>query len=188
MSKKLVRQYQFFILYWKNIWFRVFYSWYYLFGDKTMQKRKVCAITGRRNIPTEYKAYVYHKLMLEILDACQSEPCTFLCGFANGVDIMAAEYILSLKEKGFDVKLIAYLPYKDRKDSKRISENLEMCDDVIVCSDYYFKGCFIRRDKVMVDSADMLIAVTDGKDTGGTAYTIKCAEKRGIPVVKILME
>jgi len=150
-------------------------------------REKVCAITGRRNIPEESKTYVYHRLMIEILEAAQNGFNTFLCGFANGVDMISAEYILSLKVKGFNVKLIAYLPYKERKNSNKIKELLEACDDIVIASEHYYKGCFIKRNAMMAEKADMLIAVTDGKDTGGTAFTIKCGEKRNIPVIKIIM-
>lgn len=100
---------------------------------------------------------------------------------------MAAEIIIKLKgyKENENIKLKAYLPYKERKCSKKIKELLNECDDIIPCSEYYYKGCFLVRDKIMADNADMLIVVTDKKETGGTGYTISCAEKNKIPVERI---
>ena len=151
---------------------------------------KVCCISGKRNIPPEREESIRKELLGKIIDA-KNEGCRiFICGFARGTDIMAAKTVIDLRKylsqsENITLKLKAYLPYKDRKNNHTIKELLKECDDVIICSEYYYKGCYLVRDKIMADNADMLIAVTDKEETGGTGYTIRCAEKNKIPVERI---
>ncbi len=151
---------------------------------------KVCCISGKRDIPPESKKRIHKELLEKIIDAKNDGCRIFICGFARGTDIMAAKIVINLRKylsqnENIILKLKAYLPYKDRKYSRTIKELLKECDDIIVCSEHYYKGCYLVRDKIMADNADMLIAVTDKDETGGTGYTIRCAEKNKIPVEKI---
>ena len=42
--------------------------------------------------------------------------------------------------------------------------------------DHYGPGCMQRRNRYMVDHSALLIAVYDGRKTGGTYYTVKYAK------------
>ena len=45
-------------------------------------------------------------------------------------------------------------------------------------SDRYTPQCYFTRNRYMVDSSDMLFALWNGEQSGGTAYTIKYAMSR----------
>ena len=151
---------------------------------------KVCCISGKRDIPPESEERIRKELFEKIIDAINNGHNVFICGFARGTDIMAAEIIIDFKKQfgnAADIKLDAYLPYDKMQNSKKIKELLKECDYITSCSPYYHRGCFLARDKIMADNADMLIAVTDEEETGGTGYTIRCAEKNKIPIERILL-
>lgn len=148
---------------------------------------KVCCISGKRDIPPESEERIRKELFEKIIDAINNGHNIFICGFARGTDIMAAEIIIKLKgyKENENIKLKAYLPYKERKCSKKIKELLNECDDIIPCSEYYYKGCYLVRDKKMIENSGMLIAVTGKEETGGTGYTIRCAVKKDIDIERI---
>ena len=150
--------------------------------------KKVCCISGKRDIPPENEKRIHKELSFQIQKAINDSYNIFICGFARGTDIMAAEIVIDFKKQfgsAVDIKLKAYLPYKERKYSRKIKELLNECDDIISCSEHYYKGCYLVRDKIMIENSNMLIAVTDKAETGGTGYTIHCAEKKKIPVERI---
>jgi len=56
-----------------------------------------------------------------------------------------------------------------------------------------FSGCirnsynvagYHQRNRRLLERADMLVAFTDGRSTGGTASVIRQAEKKGVPVIR----
>ena len=42
-----------------------------------------------------------------------------------------------------------------------------------------------ERNRFMADNSDVLIAVYDGSEKGGTAYTVNYAKKKGLDVIII---
>ena len=158
--------------------------------ERSALNKKVCCISGKRDIPPESEERIRKELFEKIIDAINNGYNVFICGFARGTDIMAAEIIIDFKKRfgnAADIKLDAYLPYDKMQNNKKIKELLKECDYITSCSPYYHRGCFLVRDKIMADNADMLIAVTDEEETGGTGYTIRCAEKNKIPIERILL-
>ncbi len=114
----------------------------------------------------------------------------FYSGMALGVDIWSAEAVLQLKEKYPDIRLIAVVPCPDQdikwqpSDRQRYALALKKCDNVMCTSPQYTSDCMHRRNRVLVDTCDVLIAVFDGK-SGGTKYTVDYAKKMGKKVVLI---
>lgn len=115
----------------------------------------------------------------------------FYTGMAQGADIWCAESVLALREHTPELRLIAALPY-DRQAKgwtaamqERYHGILVRCDEVVYVSREYKRGCLFQRDRWLVDNADMLLAVYDGKPKGGTAYTVSYAKKKGKQVVVI---
>ncbi|MBR5329682.1 MAG: DUF1273 family protein [Firmicutes bacterium] len=107
----------------------------------------------------------------------------FISGFAEGVDLMAAEAVLNLKREGYDIKLEAALPAMNQTEhwedlSRGIYYMLLDQADRRVCVDQTMDpySC-LRRDEYMVKESDLVIAVFDGQK-GGTAYTVNYARKK----------
>jgi uncharacterized phage-like protein YoqJ len=62
---------------------------------------------------------------------------------------------------------------------------MNQADEVIVLSESYYTRCYLERDEFMVDHSNLLIAYYDGREKGGTYYTVKKATNQGIRVVNL---
>ena len=63
----------------------------------------------------------------------------------------------------------------------RYNRALENADQVIILSEQYYNGCFMERNRYMVEQSGRLIAVVNGTK-GGTAATLRYAEKQGLEI------
>ena len=110
----------------------------------------------------------------------------FISGFASGVDLMFADIVAEMK-KTYPITLEAAIPYPDRMKTpdETFQRLIGCCDVVKIHSDHYFKGCYEVRNRYMVDSAGLVIAVWDGRDSGGTAATVRYAKARCVNTIAI---
>ena len=53
------------------------------------------------------------------------------------------------------------------------------CDGVKVISDHYVPSCYMNRNRYMVAQSQRVIAVYDGRDKGGTLFTLRDAHVQG---------
>ncbi len=140
---------------------------------------KTCIFTGHRQLDKDFSA---RKLKKEIKTLILTGVDTFLCGMAMGFDLIAGETVISLKKRFPFIKLVACIPcynqekYFSENDKKRYVSILEQSDERIFVSETYFKGCMQKRDKYMVERANVMIAYCK-KSVGGTAFTVKTFEK-----------
>ncbi len=141
--------------------------------------KKTCVFTGHRELGEDFSP---RKLKKEIKKLILEGVDTFLSGMAMGFDLIAAETVLSLKKKFTNVKLVACIPcynqekYFPEKDKTRYVKILKKADESVLLSDFYFKGCMQKRDKYMVERADVMITYCK-KNLGGTAFTVKTFKK-----------
>lgn len=57
--------------------------------------------------------------------------------------------------------------------------------DIVTATGHeYNRGCMFRRNRYLVDNADLLLAAYDGQP-GGTAMTVEYAMNIGIPVQRL---
>lgn len=114
---------------------------------------------------------------------------TFYEGVARGMDIIFGEQVLLAKQDHPSIKLVGVIPFEEQAARwteawrKRYFDLMRNSDEEVLISSYYTKDCFHRRNRYMVDHADVLIAVYDGKPSGGTAYTVDYARRNGKTVV-----
>ena len=115
----------------------------------------------------------------------------FYCGMALGFDMMAAEVVLSLKDKFLDIQLIAIVSFSGQSDRWASSEQeryhriLAKADKMLVLSGNYFRGCLLRRNDYMLSRSCGVIAYYNGKPQGGTFYTVRKAGRMKMDVVNI---
>lgn len=156
-----------------------------------MKEIKSCAITGHRpcKIPHGLEEEHPHTIMLKrriaevILELYQKGVNCFVAGCAQGVDIWTAEAVILLKSCYPDIRLISAVaypeqPYKwNQKDKKRFYDVLEQSDKIKWVSYQYESGVYYKRDRYMVDNAELLLAVCDPmeKKSSGTHYTMEYA-------------
>lgn len=157
---------------------------------------KVCAFSGYRPSKLPFAEsdpaceILKMRLKDEIYTAVQQGCTDFVCGMALGTDTWAAQTVLEVKEtlRGIKpVSLHAYLPFPGQdsrwnaKSRRKYREILDACDSVTVTSAQYLPDCMERRNRAMIQRADLLIAVFDGK-SGGTKNTVLMAHEKGIEI------
>ena len=154
-----------------------------------MREKTVC-FTGHRTIPLLKNRKVEKKLS-EVLESLIEEGyCFFGAGGALGFDTMAAQTILSLRKKHNEIKLILVLPCKNQtrgwtdKDISIYENIMEQADKVVYTQEHYDRGCMFKRNRHLVDNSSICIAYLT-EETGGTAYTVKYANQKGVRVINI---
>ena len=148
---------------------------------------KSCVFTGHRQLDKDFSP----KAMTDAIDQAVAQGVEiFYNGMAMGFDLLAAEYVLTLKKIHPCLKLIACIPcYGQEKafpdeDKARYVAVLKRADEQVLLSQEYFRGCMQNRDRYMADRADMMIAYCR-KKTGGAAYTVKYFSKTEKPILFI---
>ena len=140
---------------------------------------KICCVTGHRDIPADKMEYVARQLEQEVELAIQEGYTHFISGFARGADLLFARAVAVQKDKGAKLALEAAIPYRGRLHSREegFQQLLGRCDRITVVSEEYFPGCYMRRNRYMVDKAQRVVAVYDGRKGGGTGATVAYAKK-----------
>ena len=114
----------------------------------------------------------------------------FICGMAEGCDLVFAELILALREYLPGVTLEAAVPCPGQsarwsaRSRARYDSILSRCDKVTVVSQVYTPGCMMARNRYMVDRSSLLLACSNGQP-GGTLSTIRYAWDQGVEVLTI---
>ena len=114
----------------------------------------------------------------------------FLCGGALGFDMLAAEYVIRLRGKHPDVRLIFVLPCADQSarwkaaDCRRYERLLYMSDETRVLSPRYYDGCMQVRNAYMVDRSYICVAYMK-KLHGGTLSTVRYAAQQDVTVINL---
>lgn len=161
---------------------------------------QTCAFTGHRptNLPFRYNEN--HPLckglkvqLHNTIGALVEQGVTgFYTGMAQGTDIFCAEIVLYLKERFFPhITLEAVIPCRGQADKwpleqqQRYGKILEKVDTKIFISVDYTYRCMLERNDYLVQQGDIILAVYDGKEGGGTAYTVNKAKEKGKKVMVI---
>lgn len=155
-------------------------------------EEKTCCFTGHRPAKFSFKynenaeacIEIKNKLRVEILNMIINHDVRhFITGMALGVDTWAAEIVLEMKELYAGIFLTAAVPFPGQSERwssshrTRYTDILNLCDDVKVISSVHSSSCMMQRNRYMVDNSDFIIAVWNGSHSGGTAKTVKYAEK-----------
>lgn len=144
---------------------------------------KTLALTGHREIPVDFDRNGLYDRLEELI---QEGFDVFLCGMAMGFDLLALDCLVSLKSR-YRIRLEACVPFNGQENSFPYREKksyralIQWCDVVRELYPTYQNGCYLTRNRYMVDRADALFAYCI-KDKGGSAYTVEYARNRGIEV------
>ena len=153
----------------------------------------LCCFTGHRKIPTVDLPTVQKRLQKTIKQLMKQDITTFYCGGALGFDTLAAQVVLKARRFHPQVKLILALPCRDQAEQWREADRLlyesikRRADEVVYLSERYTRGCMFERNRYMVDHSDVCVCYCTS-DQGGTAYTMKYARRRGVPVINLAKE
>lgn len=141
---------------------------------------KTCCITGHRKINDAKIMRVKDDIKTAVLEAIEQGYTHFISGFAEGVDLYFADIVSQLKEQ-YHLTLEAAIPYRNRTKTKNAEFHrlLQKCDAVGIITEEYSKNCFLMRNRFMVQASDIVIAVYDGREGGGTLFTMRYAHTMG---------
>lgn len=146
---------------------------------------KTVCFTGHRRIPPAYLAVLPERIDSMLGRLYDAGFRTFIAGGAEGFDTLAASRIIIFRENHPDVYLQLALPYT-RTGSAAYRRTLDRADEVTYISRAYRKDSALERDRYMVDRADACVAFYLDGHSGGTYYTIRYANTRGVPVVNLM--
>ena len=144
---------------------------------------KYLALTGHRTLPQEFSRDRLREKLEELIKEGYDG---YFCGMAAGFDLLALDVLVELKRK-YPLYLEACIPFEGqekgypKEEKERYRELLCWCDRKTVLFPSYRNGCYLVRDRYMVDCADGVLAYLT-RDTGGTAYTVNYAREKNVPV------
>ncbi|MCQ4935961.1 SLOG family protein [Anaerotignum propionicum] len=163
------------------------------------KKEKSLCFSGHRSerLPKSKDEMENLKLRIgeEVDKAIKNGTDTFYFGACYGFDLLCAEIVIMRKRvvhisEPRVIKLIAVVPYEEQpknwnEENREIYfTTLAQCDEVITLNAKYHQGCFHQRNRYMVDNSSKMICYYDGSK-GGTAYTVKCAEKNKVQIINL---
>lgn len=158
------------------------------------EKYNTCCFTGHRDI----SAMTYQELLDQMLPLFKRLVDRgfeyFVCGGALGFDTFAANFINSMKQSGYPVKLVLMLPCKDQTArwsayDKAVYEHiLNTADEVIWLADRYYSGCMQARNRAMVDASRACICYLHEAGHSGTRQTVEYAQSHGVAVVNVFRD
>ena len=115
----------------------------------------------------------------------------FFSGMAEGTDTWAALAVLDLKRENPVLKLHCVLPCERQADQWSASarelyfSTLEQADEVVYVGQEYNKDCMLKRNRYLADHAACLLAVYNGEQRGGTAMTVRYAQKLRRKIIRL---
>ena len=150
-----------------------------------MNRTSTCCFTGHRALPLSEIEVIQANLRQQVETAIHDGYRHFLCGMANGADLLFAQVVAELKQQ-YPITLEAAIPYQARLQSNNpvFRQLLPACDIIKVHSTVYHGGCYQKRNRYMVENSRRVIAAWDGSN-GGTAYTVRLAEEYGRELVRL---
>lgn len=151
-------------------------------------REQTCCFTGHRDISTEVKPYIAKQLERILRNLIGEGIRYFGSGGARGFDLMAADAVLQLKKEFPHIRMIMVLPCLDQtrgwrgEDLRHYERVLSQADKVVYVQEKYTPGCMQKRNCHLVDNSSVCVAYCT-RNTGGTAYTVKYANKNQVYVI-----
>lgn len=151
---------------------------------------KTCCFTGHRLLPENQKDIIAARLEQAVVSLIRSGYLYFGAGGALGFDTVCAQTVLRLRKSYPAIKLILVLPcisQADRwsaADQAVYREIMRQANKVVYTSQEYTRDCMFKRNRHLVDHSSACICYLN-KVTGGTAYTVEYAKKRGLQIINL---
>ncbi len=148
----------------------------------------ICCFTGHRSVPPDDMDRLGESFDRVIWTLVRLGANVFRAGGARGFDTFAALKILEIKREYPNIRLELILPCKNQTDgwseyNRSVYDYVvSQADSVSYVEERYVSGCMHKRNRALVDGADVCIAYCKSKD-GGAAYTVNYAKKQGLKVI-----
>lgn len=156
-----------------------------------IDRSKVACFSGHRNLPQDYNE-LKSALEIVIIRLIKQGVVFFGAGGALGFDMLAEETILKMKERYPQIKLVLVLPCPPEQQTLKWNDNqrqqyndiLKRADKVRILSTEYTKSCMLDRNRHLVDNSGHLVCYLRN-NRGGTFYTARYAEQKGLNILRI---
>ena len=151
---------------------------------------KTCCFTGHRRLPENKRGDIVKRLEDTIVSLIQSGYLYFGAGGALGFDTVCAQTVLRLRQQYPKIKLILVLPCVSQADKWRqedasvYQEIMKQADKVVYTSQEYTRDCMFKRNRHLVDNSSVYVCYLE-KASGGTAYIVEYARKRGLRIINL---
>ena len=155
-------------------------------------KEQTCCLTGHRRLPEDFSS-LRLRLKEAIKELAERGVKSYYCGGATGFDTLAGFAVIDAKKSRPELRLMLALPCEGQDRYWSLSQKndynklLSAADETIYVSERYHTGCMLLRDRYMVDCSAFCLAYCTQK-TGGTVYTVRYAQSRGLEVVNLASE
>ena len=160
---------------------------------------KSCSFTGHRpkKLPWRYNesspdcVELKKVLTVQISHLAVLGVTDFFSGMAEGTDLFCSEVVLDQRKENPALKLHCVLPCEGQADmwsssaQDRYYNILNQADSVEYVSRKYHDKCMLDRNRRLVESSGVLLAVYNGEWSGGTAATVRYARKMGREIIVI---
>lgn len=166
-----------------------------------MQREITCAFTGHRPARFSFRynedAALCRKIKAALLEQAerlyQTGVRRYWFGGAMGVDLWAAEAVITLTRSCPDISLCCAVPFEGydsmwRQETRSRMESVKRaCDEVATVCGGYSPDAYKQRNYYMVDRCRWLIAVFDQDRSvrSGTLQTVNYAKKLGREIIYI---
>lgn len=156
-------------------------------------KDKTCCFTGHRQIPPGEQTEIAGRLEHIIVSLYQRGIVCYEAGGALGFDTLAARTVIRLRESCPGMKLTLVLPCLTQTRGWRPEDVAEyerikaQADQVVYTGQEYTPGCMHKRNRHLVDDSGVCVCYLT-KQNGGTAYTVRYAQKQGVEIVNIAQD
>ena len=154
-------------------------------------RERTCCFTGHRDIPADRLQMVMTGTEAKVRELISQGYRYFGIGGAMGYDTIVAEMLFRLREREYpEIKIILVYPFDGFtgrwSDSQQTTyaRLLPMYDKRVCVCKSASRDAYLARDRHLVDYSSACIAYCT-RQTGGTAYTIRYAAARGVPVFNV---
>ena len=154
-------------------------------------RERTCCFAGHRDIPADRLQMVMTGTEAKVRELISQGYRYFGIGGAMGYDTIVAEMLFRLREREYpEIKIILVYPFDGFisrwSDSQQATyaRLLPMYDKRVCVCKSASREAYLARDRHLVDYSSACIAYCT-RQTGGTAYTIRYAAARGVPVFNV---
>ena len=155
-------------------------------------REKSCCFTGHRVLAQCDSLWLRRRIREEASRLYEEQGVdTFLAGGALGVDTIAAQEILRLKET-LALNLVLVLPFLGQearwtqKQQEEYQRLLRRADEAFYTGDLFSRENLLLRDRYLADHSAYCICYLDRRRRrGGTAYTVRYALENGLAVTNL---
>ena len=154
-------------------------------------KEQTCCFTGHRNIPADQLQEIVARTEVNVRELIRGGYRCFMVGGAVGYDTLVAELLFRLRDtERLGIRVILAYPFNgytahwSEVQKATYARLLPLYDERICVAAAASRGAYLQRDRYMADASSACIAYCT-RQTGGTAYTVRYATKKGVPVINV---